>query len=396
MAKEEVYIVGAARTAIGNFSGAFSSLSAAELGGAAVREALGRAAVKAEQVDEVIMGQVLTAGCGQNPARQAAVKAGVPYSVPATTVNMVCGSGLKSVVLGYQAILCGDSKVVVAGGQENMSQSPHCANVRGGVKFGDLSLMDSMMQDGLTCAFADCHMGITAENVARQKTLSRQEQDQFSAKSQNKAESAQKKNLFTKEIVPVSVPSRKGPVVVSTDEFPRHGTTSETLGKLRPAFIRDGTGTVTAGNASGLNDGAAAVVLVSKSAATEIGCSEPLARVVSWAQAGVDPSVMGLGPIPAVRKALEKAGWGVCDVDVFELNEAFAAQSLAVVRELGIDPEKVNVCGGAIALGHPIGSSGCRILVTLLHVMADRGGKRGVAALCIGGGMGIAMCIETL
>jgi acetyl-CoA C-acetyltransferase len=396
MAKEEVYIVGAARTAIGNFSGAFSSLSAAELGGAAVREALGRAAVKAEQVDEVIMGQVLTAGCGQNPARQAAVKAGVPYSVPATTVNMVCGSGLKSVVLGYQAILCGDSTVVVAGGQENMTQSPHCANVRGGVKFGDLSLTDSMIKDGLTCAFNDCHMGITAENVARQKTLSRQEQDQFSAKSQNKAESAQKKNLFTKEIVPVSVPSRKGPVVVSADEFPRHGTTPETLGKLRPAFVRDGTGTVTAGNATGLNDGAAAVVLVSKSAATKMGCSGPLARVVSWAQAGVDPSVMGLGPIPAVRKALEKAGWGVCDVDVFELNEAFAAQSLAVVRELGIDLEKVNVCGGAIALGHPIGASGCRILVTLLHVLADRGGKRGVAALCIGGGMGIAMCIETL
>lgn len=394
---EEVYIIGAARTPIGNFNGAFSSLSAAELGGVAVKSALERASVKPESVDEVIIGQVLTAGCGQNPARQTAVAAGVPYSVPAMTVNMVCGSGLRSVVLGSQAILCGDSCVVVAGGQENMSQAPHCASLRGGVKFGDVSLTDSMMKDGLTCAFGGYHMGITAENVSKQHSLSRQDQDHFAVSSQNKTETAQNNKIFENEIVPVSVPSRKGPIIVSVDEFPRHGTTTETLGKLKPAFVKDGTGTVTAGNASGLNDGAAAVVLVAKSAVEKLNCSSPpLGRVVSWAQAGVDPSVMGLGPIPAVRKALEKAGWSVSDVDLFELNEAFAAQSLAVVNELGIDSEKVNVGGGAIALGHPIGASGCRILVTLLHALARRGEKRGVAALCIGGGMGIALCVETI
>ncbi|KAL5457404.1 hypothetical protein EMCRGX_G034656 [Ephydatia muelleri] len=389
----DVYIIGAARTPIGSLNGQLSGLPAHELGGIAIKEALRRAGVKSDQVSEVIMGQILTAGCGQNPARQAAMKAGIPKEVTSMLVNMLCGSGLKAVVLGAQSIQCGSASVVIAGGQESMSQAPHCVQMRAGVKFGDTPLVDTMMKDGLVDAFHGYSMGTTAENVAKQYSITRADQDHFSALSQQHTEAAQKAGRFKAEIVPVTVPSRKGSVSVDSDEFPRHGTTVETLSKLKPAFASDGTGTVTAGNSSGMNDGAAAVVLASKDKVQELQCT-PLARVVSWAQAGVDPSVMGLGPIPAIQKALSNAGWKVEDVDLFELNEAFAAQSLAVINELKLDKAKVNVNGGAIALGHPIGASGCRVLVTLLHALASTGGKKGVAALCVGGGMGIAVCVE--
>lgn len=392
-ASDEIVILSAARTPIGNLNGALSSLPAHQLGSTVIGEALKRGGVEASEVSEVIMGQILTAGCGQNPARQAAMAAGIPKEVPSTTINMVCGSGLRAVAMGYQAIRCEDASIVVAGGQESMSQSPHCVQMRNGTKFGDATLADTMLKDGLTDAFNKYHMGITAENVAKQYSVSREEQDKFSAASQSKTEAAQKAGYFSAEIVPVTIQGRKGNTVVDTDEFPHHGTTAEVLAKLRPAFIKDGSGTVTAGNASGINDGAAAVVLVPKEKADKLS-AKPLAKIVAWAQAGVDPSVMGMGPAPAVRAALSKAGWTVGDVDLFELNEAFAAQSLAVIKELGVDSSKVNINGGAIALGHPIGASGCRILITLLYALARTGGKRGVAALCIGGGMGIAMCVE--
>ncbi|KAK7107762.1 acetyl-CoA acetyltransferase, cytosolic-like isoform X1 [Littorina saxatilis] len=390
---EEVYIVSAVRTPVGNFNGALSSLAAHDLGSIAIQEALKRAGVKGEDVSEVIIGQVLTAGQGQNPARQASVNAGIPYTVPSTNVNMLCGSGLRAVAMAAQAVRTGDAKVVVAGGQESMSKAPHCVHMRTGTKFGDVSLTDTMMKDGLTDAFNNYHMGLTAENVARQWTVTRQDQDQFAAQSQQRCEAAQNAGHFDQEIVPVAIQSRAGTTEIKKDEFPRAGSTLEGLQKLRPAFMKDGSGTVTAGNASGINDGAAAVVVMSSSDVKERD-SKPLARVVSWAQAGVDPSIMGTGPIPAVRSALSKAGWKLEDVDLFELNEAFAAQSLAVVKDLGCDPAKVNISGGAIALGHPIGASGTRVLVTLLHALKRTGGKKGVAALCVGGGMGIAMCVE--
>ena len=350
--------------------------------------------VRPEDVSEVILGQVLTAGLGQNPARQAAVAAGLPHEVPALGVNMVCGSGLRAVALAANNIRAGESEVVVAGGMENMSQARHCVAVRAGVKMGDVSMEDTMIKDGLTDAFHKYHMGITAENVAKQYSLTREEQDEFAARSQQKTGAAIKEGAFKDEIVPVSVPGRKGPTVISEDEYPKPDTTAESLSKLRPAFIRDATGTVTAGNASGINDGAAAVMLMSAEAAASRQLT-PLARIVSSGVAGLDPAVMGLGPVPAVKKALDKAGWTPDQVDLFELNEAFASQSLAVVRDLGVSSDKVNVNGGSIALGHPIGASGCRVLVTLIHAMRKRGAKKGCVSLCIGGGMGIAMCVET-
>jgi acetyl-CoA C-acetyltransferase len=336
------------------------------------------------------LGQVLTAGVGQNPARQAAIKAGIPHDRTAYTINQVCGSGLRTVALGFQAIRAGDSAFVVAGGQESMSQSPHCTHLRNGTKMGDTQLIDTMIKDGLWCAFNGYHMGNTAENVAEKWQITREEQDAFAAKSQQKAEAAQKSGRFKNEIVAVTIKGRKGDTVVDADEYPKHGTTVETLAKLRPAFAKDGT--VTAGNASGINDGAAAVVLMSAGEAKKRGIA-PLARIVSWATAGVDPAIMGTGPIPASRLALERAGWKAADLDLIEANEAFAAQALAVNRDMGWDPDKVNVNGGAIAIGHPIGASGCRILVTLLHEMQKRNAKKGLATLCIGGGMGIAMCV---
>ena len=387
----ETFIVGAARTPIGNMSGGLSGFRASELGSFAIQEALKRAQVDSEDVSEVLMGQILTAGQGQNPARQAAIAAGVPEDKTAMTINQLCGSGLRSVGLGFQAIRLGESDIVVAGGQESMSQATHSAYLRNGVKLGNAGMADTLLIDGLWCAFGQCHMGVTAENIAKQWKISREEQDDFAARSQQKAEVAQKEGLFKAEIVPVTVTKRKQTTVVDTDEFPRHGTTKESLAKLRPAFDKEGT--VTAGNASGINDGAAATVLMSAAEADRRGL-EPLARIVSWATVGVDPSVMGTGPIPATRQALERAGWTTDDLELVEANEAFAAQALAVNKELGWDPEKVNVNGGAIALGHPIGASGNRVLVTLLYEMKRRNAKRGLAALCIGGGMGIAMCVE--
>ena len=387
----DVVIAGAVRTPVGAFSGGLSSVSASYLGTAAIKEAMSRAKVEAEEVDEAIIGQILTAGAGQNPARQAAVGAGIPVEKTAYQVNQLCGSGLRTVALGYQAIQVGDSDIVVAGGQESMSQAPHVAHLRNGAKMGDVKFIDSMIKDGLWDAFNGYHMGNTAENVAKKWQLTRDEQDGFAAASQQKAEAAQKADRFADEIVPVTISTRKGDVVVDTDEHPKHGTTTETLAKLRPAFDKEGT--VTAGNASGINDGAAAVVLMSADAAAKRGV-EPQARIVSWATCGVDPAIMGTGPIPASRKALEKAGWSVGDLDLIEANEAFAAQALAVNKDLGWDTDKVNVNGGAIALGHPIGASGTRVLVTLLHEMARRDAKKGLATLCIGGGMGIAMCVE--
>lgn len=386
-----IVIASAARTPVGSFNGAFANVPAHELGATAIAAALQRAGVAPEDVDEVVFGQVLTAGEGQNPARQAAKLAGCPNETTAFSLNQLCGSGLRAVAVGMQQILTGDADIVVAGGQESMSMAPHCAHLRSGVKMGDFKMVDTMMQDGLTDAFFGYPMGITAENIATQWQLSRETQDQFAVDSQNKAEDAQKSGRFKDEIVPVVVKSRKGDITVSEDEYIRHGATLETMAKLRPAF--DKAGTVTAGNASGINDGAAAVVLMS-AAEAEKRQVKPLARIVSWATAGVDPSIMGTGPIPASQKALQKAGWTVDDLDLVEANEAFAAQSCAVVRDLKLDPAIVNVNGGAIAIGHPIGASGARVLTTLLYAMQQRNLKRGLATLCIGGGMGVALCVE--
>ena len=389
--KDDVVIVSAARTPVGSFNGAFANLPAHELGKAAIVEALKRAGVEGDRVSEVIMGQILTAGQGQNPARQASIAAGIPVESPAWGINMLCGSGLRSVALGYQAIMNGDSDIVVAGGQESMSMAPHAQHLRNGVKMGSFELVDTMIKDGLWDAFNGYHMGTTAENVAKQFQITRGQQDEFAVKSQNKAEAAQAAGKFKDEIVPVTIKSRKGDIVVDTDEYPKKGVTLDGLSKLRPAFDKEGT--VTAGSASGINDGAAAVVLMRASEAAKLG-KTPLARIVSWAQAGVDPSIMGTGPIPASRAALKKAGWKHDDLDLVEANEAFAAQACAVNKDLGWNTDKVNVNGGAIAIGHPIGASGARILVTLLHEMGRRNAKKGLATLCIGGGMGIAMCVE--
>ena len=387
----EVVIAGAARTPVGSFNGALSALAASDLGKVAIEAALERAGVEPEDVSEVIMGQILTAAQGQNPARQASISAGLPVDVPAYGVNQLCGSGLKSVAMGLQAILNGDSGIVVAGGQESMSQAPHAAHLRDGAKMGDVAFVDTMIRDGLWDAFNGYHMGNTAENVAQKWQITREQQDEFALGSQRKAEAAQNAGRFDDEIATVTYPTRKGDVTVDQDEYPKHGTTIENLAKLRPAFDREGT--VTAGNASGINDGAAALVLMTDQEAAARGIT-PLARIVSWTQVGVDPAIMGSGPIPASRKALEKAGWSVDDLDLVEANEAFAAQACAVNKDLGWDVEKVNVNGGAIALGHPIGASGARVLVTLLHEMQKRDARRGLATLCIGGGMGIAMCVE--
>ncbi|MBW7949784.1 MAG: acetyl-CoA C-acetyltransferase, partial [Pseudorhodoplanes sp.] len=378
-------------TPVGSFNGAFADVTAHALGAVAIKEALARAGVEGAEVDEVVMGQILSAGQGQNPARQAARAAGIPDEKTAWGLNQLCGSGLRAVAIGMQQIQTGDAKIIVAGGQESMSLAPHVAHLRAGVKMGDFKMLDSMIKDGLTDAFYGYHMGVTAENVARQWQLSRDEQDAFAVASQNKAEAAQKAGRFRDEIVPVTVKTRKGDVVVENDEYIRHGATLESMQKLRPAFDKEGT--VTAGNASGINDGAAAVVLMKASQAAKEG-RPVLARIVSWAQAGVDPAIMGTGPIPASRAALKKAGWKAEDLDLIEANEAFAAQACAVNKDLGWDTGKVNVNGGAIAIGHPIGASGARILVTLLHEMAKRNSRKGLATLCIGGGMGIAMCLE--
>ncbi|MBV9862624.1 MAG: acetyl-CoA C-acetyltransferase [Alphaproteobacteria bacterium] len=387
----DIVIASAARTPVGAFNGGLAALPAHKLGEVAIAEALRRAQVEPGEVTEVIMGQILAAGEGQNPARQAAIGAGIPFEVTAYGVNQLCGSGLRTVALGYQAIRNGDSDIVVAGGQESMSQAPHCIHLRNGVKMGDGQLVDTMIRDGLWDAFNGYHMGNTAENVAERWQITREQQDTFAAASQSKAEAAQKAGRFKDEIVPVKIATRKGEVVIDTDEHPKHGTTFEVLSKLRPAF--DKNGTVTAGNASGINDGGAAVVLMTAEAAAKRGLS-PMARIVSWATAGVDPAIMGSGPIPASRMALKKAGWSPEDLDLIEANEAFAAQACAVNKDLGWNIEKVNVNGGAIALGHPIGASGARVLVTLLHEMQRRDAKKGLATLCIGGGMGIAMCVE--
>jgi acetyl-CoA C-acetyltransferase len=389
--KDDIVIVGAARTPVGAFNGSLGSLPAHELGKVAIMAALRRAGVEAPRVSEVILGQILTAGEGQNPARQASIAAGIPVEVPAWGVNQLCGSGLRTVALGFQAILNGDCEIVVAGGQESMSMAPHCAHLRNGVKMGNFEMVDTMIKDGLWDAFNGYHMGNTAENVAKQWQITRQQQDEFAVASQNKAEAAQKAGRFKDEIAPVTVKTRKGDIVVDADEYPKHGTTIDAIGKLRPAFNKEGT--VTAGNASGINDGAAAVVLMKASEAAKEN-RKVLARIVSWAQAGVDPAIMGSGPIPASRAALKKAGWKIDDLDLIEANEAFAAQACAVNKDLGWNTGKVNVNGGAIALGHPIGASGARVLVTLLHEMARRDAKKGLATLCIGGGMGIAMCVE--
>jgi acetyl-CoA C-acetyltransferase len=386
----EVVIVGAARTPTGSFNGSLSTLAAHALGEIAIREALKRASVEPGEVSEVVLGQVLTAGAGQNPARQAAVNAGIPVEKTAYCINQLCGSGLRTVALGFQAIRMGDADIVVAGGQESMSQAPHAMHLRSGTKMGDTQLIDTMIRDGLWDAFNGYHMGTTAENVAQKWQITREQQDQFATSSQNKAEAAIKAGRFKDEIVPVTIKTRKGDVVVDTDEFPKAGVTADALAKLRPAFSKEGT--VTAGNASGINDGAAALVLMGAEAAAKRGV-KPLARIVSWATAGVDPSVMGSGPIPASRLALQKAGWSVDDLDLIEANEAFAAQACAVNKDMGWDPSKVNVNGGAIALGHPIGASGARVLITLLHEMEKRDAKKGLATLCIGGGMGIALTV---
>ena len=387
----EIVIAGAVRTPIGSFNGSLSSVPAHYLGQTVIAEAMRRANVDAKEVSEVIMGQILGAGEGMNPARQAAIGAGIPAEATAYSVNQVCGSGLRTVALGYQALRTGDSAIVVAGGHESMSRSPHCIHLRNGVKMGDADLVDTMIKDGLWDIFNGYHMGNTAENVAQRWQITREQQDQLAQRSQARAEAAQKAGRFKDEIVAVKIAGRKGDVLVEADEYPKHGTTMEVLAKLRPAF--DKNGTVTAGNASGINDGAAVVVLMTAEEAQRRG-TKAMARIVSWATAGVDPAVMGAGPIPASRLALKRAGWKAEDLDLIEANEAFAAQACAVNRDMGWDPEKVNVNGGAIALGHPIGASGTRVLVTLLHELEKRGGKRGLATLCIGGGMGIAMCVE--
>jgi acetyl-CoA C-acetyltransferase len=387
----DVVIVAAARTAVGSFNGAFANVLAHDLGAAVIKGVVERAGIEPGDVDEVILGQILAAGHGQNPARQAAIKAGIPQDKTAWGLNQLCGSGLRAAALGLQQIANGDAKIIVAGGIESMSQSQHAAYLRSGVKMGELKLLDTMLRDGLTDAFHGYHMGVTAENVATKFQITREEQDHFATASQNKAEAAQKAGKFKDEILPYVITTKKGDTIVDADEFIRHGVTYEALAKLRPAFSKDGT--VTAGNASGINDGAAAVVLMTAAEAAKRGLT-PLGRIASWATAGVDPAIMGTGPIPASRKALEKAGWKVGDLDLVEANEAFAAQAISVNKDLGWDPAIVNVNGGAIAIGHPIGASGARVLVTLLHEMQKRDAKKGLATLCIGGGMGIALTVE--
>jgi acetyl-CoA C-acetyltransferase len=387
----DIVIVAAGRTAVGSFNGAFANTAAHDLGAAVIKSLVEQAKLEAGDVDEVILGQVLSAAQGQNPARQAAIKAGIPQEKTAWGLNQLCGSGLRAAALGLQQIANGDAKIIIAGGQESMSLAPHASHLRSGTKMGDTKFVDTMIKDGLIDAFNGYHMGTTAENIATKWQLSREEQDQFALGSQNKAEAAQKAGKFKDEIIAFTVPGRKGDIIVDQDEYIRHGATLESLTKLKPAFSKDGT--VTAGNASGLNDGAAGVVLMTAAEAKRRGLT-PLARIASWATAGVDPAIMGTGPIPASRKALEKAGWKVADLDLVEANEAFAAQALSVNKELGWDPAIVNVNGGAIAIGHPIGASGARVLVTLLHELIRRDGKKGLATLCIGGGMGIALTVE--
>ncbi|RWD42763.1 acetyl-CoA C-acetyltransferase [Mesorhizobium sp.] len=393
MSTPSIVIASAARTAVGSFNGSFAATPAHELGAVVIRELLARAGVEAGEVDEVILGQVLTAAQGQNPARQAAIGAGLPKETTAWSLNQVCGSGLRAIALGMQQIATGDASIIVAGGQESMSLSPHAQHLRGGVKMGDYKMIDTMIKDGLWDAFNGYHMGTTAENVAKQFQITRDAQDQFALASQNKAEAAQKAGRFKDEIVAVTIKDRKGDKVVDQDEYIRHGATLDAMTKLRPAFDKEGT--VTAGNASGINDGAAAAVLMSEAEAVKRGIT-PLVRIVSWATAGVDPAIMGTGPIPASQKALQKAGWKVEDLDLVEANEAFAAQACAVNKGMGWDPSIVNVNGGAIAIGHPIGASGARIFNTLVHEMRRRGAKKGLATLCIGGGMGVAMCVEAM
>ena len=389
----DIVIVAATRTAIGKFGGALAKIPAPELGATVIRELLARGKLQPDQISEVILGQVLAAGSGQNPARQALIKAGLPASIPAMTINKVCGSGLKAVMLAAQAVRCGDADVVIAGGQENMSASPHVLpGSRDGFRMGDAKLIDTMIVDGLWDVFNQYHMGTTAENVAKQYGISRAQQDEFSVASQNKAEAAQKAGMFKDEIVPVMILQRKGdPLAFAADEFIKAGTTLESISGLRPAFAKDGS--VTAANASGINDGAAGVVVMSAERAAKIGL-KPLAKIKAFASSGVDPSIMGMGPVPASRRCLEKAGWKPADLDLMEINEAFAAQACAVNKEMGWDTSKINVNGGAIALGHPIGASGCRVLVTLLYEMARRDAKKGLASLCIGGGMGVALAVE--
>lgn len=390
---KSIVVAGAARTAVGSFNGAFANTPAHDLGAAAIKEALNRAGVDAADVNEVIMGQILSAGQGQNPARQASMGAGCPQETTAWGLNQLCGSGLRAVAIGMQQIATGDADIVVAGGQESMSLAPHCAHMRSGTKMGDMKMIDSMIKDGLTDAFYGYHMGNTAENIASKWQLTRDDQDAFAVASQNKAEAAQKAGRFKDEIVPFTVKTRKGDIVVSEDEYIRHGATIDQMAKLRPAFDKEGT--VTAANASGINDGAGAVVLMTEEAAAERGV-KPMARIASWATAGVDPAIMGTGPIPASRRALEKAGWSVDDLDLVEANEAFAAQACAVNKDMGWNPDIVNVNGGAIAIGHPIGASGARIFNTLLFEMKRRDARKGLATLCIGGGMGVAMCVEAM
>jgi acetyl-CoA C-acetyltransferase len=388
----EVVIVAAGRTAVGKFGGTLAKIAAADLGAHVIKNLLAKTGIAPEAVSEVILGQVLTAGVGQNPARQAVIKAGLPDMVPGMTINKVCGSGLKATHLAAQAILCGDAEIVIAGGQENMSASPHVLNgSRDGFRMGDAKLVDTMIVDGLWDAYNQYHMGITAENVAKKYGVSRQEQDEFATASQNKAEAAQKAGKFKDEIIPLEIPSKKGAIVFDSDEFIKPGVTVESLAGLRPAF--DKAGTVTAGNASGLNDGAAAVIMMSAKKADQLGL-KPLARIKAYSSAGVDPTIMGMGPVPASQLCLKKAGWSHSDLDLMEINEAFAAQAIGVNKEMGWDTSKINVNGGAIAIGHPIGASGCRILVTLLHEMIRRDAKRGLASLCIGGGMGVALAVE--
>ena len=389
----DVVIASAARTPVGSFNGALAAVPAHDLGAGAITAALARAGVDPAEVNEVVMGQVLQAGAGQGPARQASIKAGIPAGAPAWSLNQLCGSGLRAVALGMQQIAGGDASIVVAGGQESMSLSPHAAHLRSGQKMGDLQFVDTMIKDGLWDAFHGYHMGQTAENIAERWQITREDQDAFATASQNRAEAAQKAGKFNAEIAPVTIKGRKGDTVIDKDEYIRHGVTVESISGLRPAFNKEGS--VTAANASGLNDGAAAMVLMTADEARRRGIT-PLARIASWSNAGVEPEIMGTGPIPASRKALEKAGWSVDDLDLIESNEAFAAQSLCVVRELGLDPEKTNVNGGAIAIGHPIGASGARILTTLLYAMQDRGAAKGLATLCVGGGMGVALCVERM
>lgn len=391
MGNSSIVIASIARTAVGSFNGSFAKTPAHELGAAAIKGALEKAGLEAGVIDEVILGQVLTAGMGQNPARQAAMAAGVPKEATAWGLNQVCGSGLRAMAIGMQQIMSGDADIIAAGGQESMSLSTHCAHLRAGTKMGDLKMVDTMIKDGLTEAFYGYHMGNTAENVAKQWNLSRQVQDEFAVGSQNKAEAAQKAGKFKDEIVPFTIKGRKGDTIVDADEYIKHGVTLEGIGKLRPAFDKEGT--VTAANASGLNDGAAAAILMSEEEANKRGIV-PMARIASWATSGVDPQIMGTGPIPASRKALERAGWSVGDLDLVEANEAFAAQACAVNADMGWNPEIVNVNGGAIAIGHPIGASGARVLTTLLHEMVRRDVNKGLATLCIGGGMGVALCVE--